>query len=457
MASLLKSVNPFTEEVIYEFLMDHSLQVESKLTLCSQAQKRWKLTSHSLRADSLLRLAAELESQKKGLAATITLEMGKPLSQSLLEIEKCVSVCRYYAEKGEEFLSPQAQQTKDSKHWVQYEPLGIVFMIMPWNFPFWQCFRVLVPQLFLGNGVVLKHASNVTACALEIQKLVHIALQDFAELFQVVILPGAQADQVIRDPRISAVTLTGSEDAGRSVAKIAGENLKKSVLELGGSDPYLVFEDADLEKAAELCVTSRLLNTGQSCIAAKRFIVIESIFDEFLHLFTENLKKRTLGNPMESPDMGPLAKKEFGDDLNELCHKGEATGAHLHFAGEEKWGGGFFFPPKIYLVNGTENILMKAETFGPVAALMRVKDERQALQVANQSSFGLGSAIFTRNEARARFFSRELMAGSVSINDYVKSDPRFPFGGVKNSGFGRELGPQGLMEFANVKTVAWNL
>ena len=398
--------------------------------------------------------ASVLKNRKEGLANLMTLEMGKPLAQSRAEVEKCSWVCDYFAENAEKFLEDQVIKTDASKSFVTFEPIGVVLAVMPWNFPFWQVFRFAAPNLMAGNSGVLKHSSNVMGCALAIENIFKEA--GFPEnLFRTLVISSKNVAGVIKNRVIKAVTLTGSTAAGVSVAKAAGEQLKKTVLELGGSDPYLVLEDADLDKAADTCVNSRLLNGGQSCIAAKRFIVVESIYNEFEKIFVEKMKSKKMGDPFdESNNLGPQARNDLRDELHQQVRKSVEKGAKILLGGEVPAGKGAYYPPTVLTEVKKGMPAYDEELFGPVAALIKVKNEEEGIRVANDSTFGLGAAVFTRDIAKGeRIAQKELAAGSCFVNEFVKSDPRLPFGGINESGYGRELSVFGIREFVNIKTV----
>jgi succinate-semialdehyde dehydrogenase/glutarate-semialdehyde dehydrogenase len=388
------------------------------------------------------------------LAKLMTMEMGKPIQQSKSEIEKCALVCRYYADNAEDFLKNEYIQTKAQNSYIAHRPLGIVLAVMPWNFPFWQVFRFAAPALMAGNAGLLKHASNVVGCALEIEKIFKEA--GFPEnIFRTLKISGKDVASVIEQPDVKAVTLTGSVKAGQAVAKKAGEQLKKSVMELGGSDPYIVLEDADLEKAAETCVASRLINSGQSCIAAKRFIIVEKIFKQFEEIFTEKMKQKTMGDPMdENTDIGPQAQEGLRDELHNQVVDSVGKGARCILGGKIPDKKGAWYPATVLKEVTPGMPVFDEETFGPVAALIRAKDEQDAVRLANNTVFGLGAAVFSEDvEHATQIAEKQINAGCCFVNDFVKSDPRMPFGGVGMSGFGRELSYLGIKEFVNTKTI----
>jgi succinate-semialdehyde dehydrogenase/glutarate-semialdehyde dehydrogenase len=402
----------------------------------------------------MLNIASLLRSQKEELAKLMAIEMGKVVREGVAEIEKCAWVCEYYAQNAETLLENETIETQYTASYVSYQPLGTILAVMPWNFPFWQVFRFLAPTLMAGNTAVLKHASNVPGCAMVIEELIREAgLSE--NVFRTLLIGSGQVESVIRHPAVKAVSLTGSTPAGKSVAAIAGSELKKCVLELGGSDPYIILEDADIESAAKVCATSRLLNAGQSCIAAKRFIVAGKVYTRFLEAFTHEMNAAGFGDPCDPEiTMGPLARTDLRDELHQQVLDSVKKGAEIVLGGEIPNLKGSFYPPTIL-----ENVKpgMPAyddELFGPVASVIRVKDEAEAVKVANDTPFGLGAAVFTKNSSLGRKIAElQLDAGCCFVNDFVKSDPRLPFGGVKLSGFGRELSTHGIREFVNVKTV----
>jgi succinate-semialdehyde dehydrogenase/glutarate-semialdehyde dehydrogenase len=401
-----------------------------------------------IEAARILRIGA------RDYAVLMAQEMGKPLKQGIEEAEKCAWVCEYYAHHAEGFLKSEPVETETDRSYISFSPLGLIFAVMPWNFPFWQVFRSAAPALMAGNGCLLKHASNVSGCALQIEDIFRHA--GFPKhLFRTLIIPASDVEHVIENPFIRGITLTGSTAAGREVAQRAGRMLKKTVMELGGSDPYLVLHDADLESAVALCVKSRLLNSGQSCIAAKRFIVVEPVLKDFETMFTEEIQKRKIGNPLqEDTEIGPLARKELRQELDQQVQESIDQGARPLLGAKIPAGKGFFYPATV-LTNVARGMpVFEEETFGPIAAITPAKSETEAIELANCSLFGLGAAVFTRDKERGeRIASRELQAGSCFVNDFVKSDPRFPFGGIKESGYGRELSHYGIKEFVNIKTV----
>jgi succinate-semialdehyde dehydrogenase / glutarate-semialdehyde dehydrogenase len=415
---------------------------------------KWRDVDFGKRSASMHRIANILRQRKNEYAALMAQEMGKPLNQGEGEIEKCALVCDHYAEKAIEYLKSRIIPTEMEKSYVTYQPLGIIFAIMPWNFPFWQVFRFAAPTIMAGNAALLKHAPISTGTALAIEKL--FIESGFVEnLFRTLIISNDDASQVISHAKVTAVTLTGSLQAGRIVGAIAAKELKKSVLELGGCDPYIILEDADLEIAAEECVTSRMLNSGQSCIAAKRLIVLESIQDKFLTLLKEKIKKYKIGDPTDDNiNCGPLARKDIRDKVHDQVQKSIMKGAELITGGKVPTQEGFYYPPTI-LKNIKKGMpAYDEEIFGPVIAIIIAKDEEEAIDIANDTCYGLGSGIFTKNIERGEKIAAEkIQAGLCAINTFVASDPRLPFGGIKNSGYGRELSAEGIRSFVNVKTI----
>jgi succinate-semialdehyde dehydrogenase/glutarate-semialdehyde dehydrogenase len=451
---MITSINPSTGDLLNRYKETTADQVMRRLEDAHRAFEEWRQTRFSERA-SLMKAASRvlLENQDE-YARIMALEMGKPVGGGRAEIEKCAWVCDHYAEHAEKMLQAEIIQTDARKSYVTYKPLGLILAVMPWNYPFWQVFRHAAPGLMAGNGVVLKHASNVPGCAVAIEKLFKSA--GFPEnLFQNFLISSRQVEDLIAHPSINAVSLTGSTTAGRAVAAEAGKMLKKTVLELGGSDPYLILEDADLDKSVGTCVASRLLNSGQSCIAAKRFIVVEKVLKAFEEMFVDQMRSKKMGDPLdEANEIGPQARTDLRDDLHWQVIQSIAKGARCLLGGEIPEGRGAFYPPTV-LGGVTKGMpAYDEEIFGPVAAIIPVKNEKEAIRVANDSTFGLGAAIFTRDVARGeRIAADDLVAGSCFVNAFVKSDPRLPFGGVKESGYGRELSHYGIKEFVNIKTV----
>jgi len=450
----LKSFNPAKGELNRSYPAHQLDEVDQMLDDSVLAFQGWKRTSFEERAALLKNAANILRSKKEGLAFTITIEMGKHIREARAEIDKCAWVCDYYAENGAAFLTSENVETNASHSYITYQPLGLVLAIMPWNFPFWQVFRFAAPTLMGGNTALLKHASNVPGCAVAIEEV--FAEAGFPEnVFRTLLIPSSKIDMVIKDKRIKAVTLTGSTPAGKSVAVLSGKYLKKTVLELGGSDPYLILEDADLDIAVDACISGRLLNAGQSCIGAKRFIAVESIYNRFEEMFTARMKEATFGDPFDDNfTFGPLARNNLREELLVQVDRSIDKGAVLLTGGEIPDMEGYFYPPTVLSEVTPGMPAYHDELFGPVASLIRAKDEKDAVRIANDTSFGLGAAVFTQNIERGRQIAEyELEAGSCFVNDFVKSDPRLPFGGIKGSGYGRELSYFGMKEFQNAKTI----
>lgn len=450
----LKSINPYNGEIIKTFKEHSKKEISKKITETNTAFLGWRKSLFEERKTLMHKLSKVLLSQKDELAKLMTTEMGKTYSSGIAEIEKCATVCEYYANKAEVFLKDLEVKTEASKSFVTFQPIGVILAIMPWNFPFWQVFRFLAPNLMAGNTGVLKHASNVCGCALAIENLVKEA--DFPKhVFQTLLLSSKKVSLVIENPLIKAITLTGSTAAGKMVAEKAGSLLKKTVLELGGNDPYLILADADLEHAAETCVNSRLINSGQSCIAAKRFIVVKSVEKEFVKLFKQKMEAKIMGNPSEKEtQIGPQARVDLRDELHEQVKASIKKGAKCILGGTIPKGKGAFYPPTI-LINVKKGMpAYDDELFGPVAAIITAKNEKEAVEIANDTIFGLGAAIFTKNLIKGEKIAKtQLQAGCAFVNEMVKSDPRLPFGGINQSGYGRELSSFGIYEFVNVKTV----
>lgn len=453
----LKSVNPYNGLTIETYSKTSKGELERILQEASEGYELWRKTPAKERATHLKAVAEVLRKRKGEFARLISIEMGKLLKEAEAEVEKSAQVCDYYAEKGAEYLGDKMIQTEYDISRVVYRPLGPVLAIMPWNFPFWQVFRFAAPNLMAGNTGILKHAGNVSGCSLAIASVFEEA--GFPEgCFASVLIPGKETQPLIEDERVAGVTLTGSTQAGKKVAEAAGRSLKKVVLELGGSDPYLILDDADVRLAAEKCAFGRLLNAGQSCIGAKRFIVMDSVYDAFLEAFKEKLEATTFGDPLDkSSTLAPLATRIFRDDLHYQVEESVKAGANCISGGYIPDMEGAFYPATILTEVKPGMPAYDEELFGPVASVMKVKTEAEAIQIANDTVFGLGAAVFTRDKKRAlRIASDELHSGAVFINDFVKSDPRMPFGGVKESGYGRELAEEGIREFMNIKTVAGN-
>lgn len=451
---MLTSINPANNKLVKSYGEMTADEINLIISQVNSAFLEWKETSFSVRSHLMFKAAKVLRENINEYSELMTIEMGKPILQSRAEVEKCAWVCEYYAENAEKFLSDEIIKTEASNSFIAYRPIGIVLAVMPWNFPFWQVFRFAAPNLMAGNTGLLKHASNVSGCALAIEDVFRKA--GFPEnIFRTILVTSKNVKEVIPNKFVQAVTLTGSVPAGKSVASLAGSLIKKTVLELGGSDPYVILEDADLEQAAKSCVNSRLLNAGQSCIAAKRFIVVDGIYDKFEKLFVDFMSSKKMGDPMdETNDLGPQASLQLRDELHNQVLKSVNQGAKIILGGFIPELPGAFYPPTILKNVKPGMPAFDEELFGPVAALIKAKDENDAIDLANKSIFGLGAAVFTKNLEKGKTIAREkLNAGCCFVNDFVKSDPRLPFGGIKESGYGRELSPLGIKEFVNIKTV----
>ena len=452
-AMAIATVNPATGKTIRTFEPFAAARVGECLDLGATAYRAHRRTTFADRAQRMQKAAAILDAECRELGRLMTLEMGKPIGAGIAEAEKCATACRYYAENAERFLADQPVKIEGGKSWVSFQPIGVVLAIMPWNFPFWQVFRFAAPALMAGNVGVLKHASNVPQCALAIEDVFRRA--GFADgVFQTLLIGSELVEGIVADRRIAAVTLTGSEAAGKSVAGVAGKNLKKSVMELGGSDPFVVMPSADMEQAVSTAVTARMINNGQSCIAAKRFIIHEKIYGEFLERFVAGVSAIRVGDPMdEKTQLGPLATGAIRDGLDNQVKASVAAGARLLAGGKKLEGDGYFYAPTVLTDIPPDAPAAHDELFGPVASVFRAKDLADAIRIANGTSFGLGASAWTRDAAEQDRFVAEIESGLLFINGMVVSDPRLPFGGAKNSGFGRELGEFGIREFVNIKSV----
>ena len=450
----LISINPATNEKIREFSETTVKEARVILRQAQTAFEEWRRTDYAHRAGLLSTVSDELRTNTNHYAEIMTEEMGKPIKEARAEAEKSAWVCDYYAENGEAFLAPKTVETDASNSYVTFQPLGIVLAIMPWNFPFWQVFRFAAPALMAGNVGVLKHASNVSGCAVAIEEIFRKSGYPKG-CFSTLIMGSSRVGDLIDHPLIKAVTLTGSTPAGRSVAARAGAALKKTVLELGGSDPYIILQDADLDQAVAACVTGRLINTGQSCIAAKRFIVVKSVRKAFEEKLLNVMKQKSMGDPTdESIDIGPMARHDLRDELHDQVIRSMGAGAQCLLGGEVPERDGAFYPVTVLTDVAKGMAAYEEEMFGPVASVIPVKDEAEALTVANDTPFGLGGAVFTSDSEKGEKIAREVIdAGAAFVNDFVRSDPRLPFGGVKESGYGRELSPFGIREFVNIKTI----
>jgi len=449
----IATINPATGETLKTFTPLTPQQLEEKLQNAYVTFQQYRRTPIETREQLMQRAAEILEGEKQALGKIMTSEMGKPLKAAVSEAEKCAWVCRYYAETARHHLADQLVSTNAKKSYVHFQPLGPVLAVMPWNFPFWQVFRFAAPALMAGNVGLLKHASNVPQCALAIEDVFRRAgFPDGA--FQTLLIGSDAVEEILADSRVVAATLTGSEPAGRSVASIAGKHIKKTVLELGGSDPFIVMPSADLEKAVSTAVKARTINNGQSCIAAKRFIIDAKIYDEFERKFVAQMKALKVGDPLDAAtDIGPLATPQILQDLAEQVQRAVAAGARVLTGGKKLEHPGNFYDPTVLVDVDPATPVSCEEIFGPVAMLFRVNNINEAIRVANATSFGLGSAAWTNDANEQLQFITELEAGSVFINGLVASDPRLPFGGLKNSGYGRELSEFGIREFVNIKTV----
>ena len=449
----IASINPATGETLKTFSALSATQIEEKLQLAAETFRTYCRTSFADRSRMMQRAAEILEGEKHELGRVMTTEMGKPIKAAVSEAEKCAWVCRYYAENAERHLADEVVKTNAQKSYVHFQPLGPVLAVMPWNFPFWQVFRFAAPALMAGNVGLLKHASNVPQCALAIEEIFRRAGFPTGA-FQTLLIGSDAVEQILNDSRVVAATLTGSEPAGSSVASIAGKQIKKTVLELGGSDPFIVMPSANLDEAVTTAVKARTINNGQSCIAAKRFIVASEIYEEFERKFVTQMQALTIGDPMEeSIEIGPLATPQIVKDLEEQIKKAVAAGARVLTGGKRLDRAGNFFEPTVLVNVDIEAPVSCEEIFGPVAMLFRVADIDEAIRIANATPFGLGSAAWTNDAREQAKFIDELEAGAVFINGMVASDPRLPFGGVKHSGYGRELAEFGIREFVNIKTV----
>jgi succinate-semialdehyde dehydrogenase / glutarate-semialdehyde dehydrogenase len=449
----IQSINPATGDVLESFAEASDHEIERILDGAHGAFREWRRLSYATRAGHMEKAAHVLRARQADYARMMALEMGKPITQGEAEVEKCALACEYYAAHAARLLAEQPRETDASRSYVRFDPLGPVLAVMPWNFPFWQVFRFAAPALMAGNVGVLKHASNVPRCARAIEDVFREA--GFPRgVFTTALVGSAAVPRLVADARIVAATLTGSEHAGRTIAQQAGRELKKTVLELGGSDPFVVLADADVAAAARTAADARLVNSGQSCIAAKRFIVVEPLADDFVRRFVEELQARRVGDPLaRETQVGPLARVDLRAALHQQVEESLKRGARLALGGEIPSGKGAFYPPTVLVAVDKGMPAFDEETFGPVAAVVRARDEADAIRLANDSPFGLGASLWTRDRARAEQLASQIEAGLVFVNGLVKSDPRLPFGGVRRSGYGRELSEYGLREFVNIKTV----
>jgi succinate-semialdehyde dehydrogenase/glutarate-semialdehyde dehydrogenase len=449
----IASINPATGEKLKEFSAFDDAEIEKRLGRTDEAFRRYRGTTFSERSELLHAVTELLFQEKQKLAQIITLEMGKLFRDSAAEIEKCARGCRFYAENGERFLERESAQTDAAESYIEYQPLGPVLAIMPWNFPFWQVFRFAAPALMAGNVGLLKHASNVPQCALAIEEIFcHAGFED--GVFQALMIEPEQVEKLIVDPRVKAVTVTGSEMAGAAVASAAAREIKKSVLELGGSDAFIVMPSADFERTLSTALKARTINSGQSCIAAKRFIIADEIYERFLEQFVDRMRTLKLGDPTDpETELGPLATEQIQQGVHAQVQKTITAGAKLLTGGNRIRCPGFFYEPTVLVDVPKNSPAYRDEVFGPVAAVFRVADVHEAIDLANDTTFGLGASAWTNDRKEQKLFASELDTGMVFINAMVASDPRLPFGGVKRSGFGRELGAAGIREFTNTKTI----
>jgi succinate-semialdehyde dehydrogenase / glutarate-semialdehyde dehydrogenase len=449
----IATINPATGEVVKQFQALTDAEVDGRIAKAARAFQSFRKTSFADRAKWMLKAGEILEAEKTELGRLMTLEMGKTFSSAVAEAAKCATACQYYAENAAKFVADEVIETSATKSYIHYQPVGIVLAVMPWNFPFWQVFRFIAPGLMAGNVGLLKHASNVPQCALKIEEII-VRAGFPAGVFQTLLIGASQVDRILNDPRVAAATLTGSEQAGIQVGVSAAKRIKKVVLELGGSDPFIVMPSANIDEAASTAVKARVINNGQSCIAAKRFIVHEQIADKFEKEFVSRMQALKLGDPFdEKTDVGPLATPDAVKDLDTDVQKTLHAGAKLLTGGKPVNGPGNFYLPTVLTNIPKDSPAYREEFFGPVASIFRVKNLDEAIAIANDSRFGLGASAWTNDPAERERLINELEAGMVFINQMVASDPRVPFGGVKASGHGRELGPYGIREFTNIKTV----
>jgi succinate-semialdehyde dehydrogenase/glutarate-semialdehyde dehydrogenase len=449
----IQTLNPATGEVVRTFTALTPREIDDKLAAAHRAAMSWRLAALDERTSVLRRAADLLEERKDEYGRMMTLEMGKTRRSAVDEAAKCALACRYYADSAARFLGDAGVDVDGERSYVAFQPLGVVLAVMPWNFPFWQVIRFAAPAIAAGNVGLLKHSSNVPQCALALEQL-FIDAGAPGGVFQTLLIGSDAVAGILEDDRVAAATLTGSEGAGSSVASTAGKVIKKTVMELGGSDPFIVMPSADLDAAVQTAVNARTINNGQSCIAAKRFIVHEAIADRFVDRFVARMKELVVGDPMDAEtNIGPLSMKQTRDDLHDQVQRSVAAGARLLLGGRPREGKGWYYEPTVLVDVSTDSPAFREETFGPLAAIIRARDVDHAIELANDSRFGLGAAAWTRDETEIARFARDIVAGQVFINGMVASDPRFPFGGVKKSGYGRELGAFGMHEFVNIKTV----
>ncbi|MEN8194476.1 MAG: NAD-dependent succinate-semialdehyde dehydrogenase, partial [Bacteroidota bacterium] len=449
----IQSINPANNQILETFEEYSPEKVNQIIQDAHSAFLNWRTKSFAEKSVLMLNVTDVLQTQKLKYAEIMTKEMGKPITQAIAEVEKCAWVCEYYAENAESFLSNEAISTDAFESYVQFDPLGIVLAVMPWNYPLWQVFRFAAPALMAGNVALLKHASNVPMSALVIEEVFRDA--GFPKnVFSTFLIGSKQVENIIKNPLVKAATLTGSEPAGKAIASSSGNALKKTVMELGGSDPFIILDDADIDEAVKIGVTARILNNGQSCIAAKRFIMVEDIADDFEHKFVNRMKELVVDDPMdEKTELGPIAREDLLEELDWQVKESVKQGAKILTGGSRIEREGAFYPPTVVSNVKKGMLAYSEELFGPVAIIIRVKDEKEAIEVANDTPFGLGASIWTKDVIKAKELTKQIDAGAVFINGLVKSDPRLPFGGVKTSGYGRELSHYGIKEFVNIKTV----
>ena len=449
----IQTINPATGQVVKTFEEMTDAEVERALAQAQAAYEAWRETTFAERAEKVHNIAKYLRAHRDEIAEIATIEMGKPIAQSRAEVEKSAWGCEWYADNAERLLADEHVQTNAADSFVAYTPIGVILAVMPWNFPYWQVFRPIAPAVMAGNALVLKHSSNVPQCALKIEEVMRES--GFPDgLFRTLLISGSRVNKIVEDPRIRLVTLTGSDDAGSKVAAAAGRALKKTVLELGGSDPYIVLADADLDAAAKTAAVARNQNSGQSCIAAKRFLVVDSVADEFEQKFAAAVKAMKVGDPLDpETNIGPLSREDLCETLDRQVKESVGQGAKIVIGGERLNRPGYYFAPTILTNVKPSMTVFREETFGPVAAVIRVKDADEAIRLANDSVYGLGASIWSRDIANAQKLARRVDSGQVFINGMVASDPRLPFGGVKRSGYGRELSGFGIRELVNIQTI----
>tara|TARA_B100001250_G_scaffold93075_1_gene77535 strand:+ start:5007 stop:6377 length:1371 start_codon:yes stop_codon:yes gene_type:complete len=449
----LISLNPATNKVIKKYYVHEDLEIKKILESGLKSQKYWSRLELGKRLEPVLQMSSYLKDNNLELSKMITQEMGKPLKQSILEIDKCADLCDYYNKNSTKILADIDYKIDGQKSFVSYQPLGLILGIMPWNFPFWQVFRFAIPCLIVGNGALLKHSSNVQGCAKLIEK--SFRMVGFPKnIFKNIVIPGSKVSEIIKNPSIAAVSLTGSNKVGISVATDAASVLKKTVLELGGSDPYIILSDADLNQSAESCINGRILNAGQSCISAKRIIVIDTIYDQFLEILLKKLSKKKIGDPMTDVDLGPMVSLNARDEIHKQVLESVKKGAKIIMGGYISKSIGSYYPLTLLSNVKPGMPAFDDELFGPVFSIIKANNDKDAIALANLSEFGLGASVFTKDIIRGEDIAKnKIFSGSCFVNDFVKSDPRLPFGGIKQSGYGRELASHGMLEFVNIKTI----